>query len=44
MWQRRQAELLEQEIDNVLHPLADVPGLYELAKEPLTKDRRGLEW
>jgi geranylgeranyl pyrophosphate synthase len=42
MWQKRQAELLKDEIEAVLAPLSDVVGLGELAKEPLTKARRGL--
>jgi len=42
MWQERQAELLRGEIEALLAPLSDVVGLYDLAKEPLTKARRGL--
>lgn len=42
MWQKRQAELLREEIEAVLAPLSDAVGLCELVKEPLTKARRGL--
>jgi geranylgeranyl pyrophosphate synthase len=42
MWQKRQAELLKDEIGAVLAPLSDAGGLCELVKEPLTKARRGL--
>ena len=42
MWQERQAELLRDEIEAVLMPLADAVDLYDLVKEPLTQARRGL--
>jgi geranylgeranyl pyrophosphate synthase len=42
MWQRRQVELLDREIKTFLRPLANIPGLYDLVKEPLGKARRGL--
>lgn len=42
MWQKRQAELLREEIEAVLAPLSDSGDLHNLVKEPLTKARRGL--
>jgi geranylgeranyl pyrophosphate synthase len=42
MWQKRQAELLKDEIGAILAPLSGAGGLYELVREPLTKARRGL--
>jgi len=42
MWQERQAELLREEIEVLLKPLSEIRGLYDLAKEPLAKPRRGL--
>jgi geranylgeranyl pyrophosphate synthase len=42
MWQNRQLELLRAEIVALLTPLSSDMKLYALAKEPLTKARRGL--
>lgn len=39
MWKERQAKLLRDEIELLLRPLAGVPGLYDLVKQPLTKGR-----
>jgi len=42
MWQERQAELLQEEIQAVLSALSEAGDLYALVKEPLTKGRRAL--
>jgi geranylgeranyl pyrophosphate synthase len=42
MWQKRQTELLREEIEQLLVPLSDVEGLCDLTKEALTQGRRGL--
>jgi geranylgeranyl pyrophosphate synthase len=42
MWQKRQAELLREEIEELLVPLPDADGLCDLIKEALTQGRRGL--
>ena len=42
MWQEIPSELLRNEIEEVLKPLAEVPDLYNLAREPLEKTRRAL--
>jgi geranylgeranyl pyrophosphate synthase len=42
MWQKRQAELLREEIEELLVPLSDADGLCDLIKEALTQGRRGL--
>lgn len=42
MWQERQAELLREEIEAILVPLLDIPSLYDLVKESLTKTRQEL--
>lgn len=40
--QDRQAELLRDELESVLALIPDAAGLYDLAKEPLTREGRGL--
>jgi geranylgeranyl pyrophosphate synthase len=42
MWQKRQAELLREEIEELLVPLSDADGLPDLIKEALTQSKRGL--
>lgn len=42
MWQERQAKKLREEIAALLAPLSDTSRLYNLVKESLTKDGRGL--
>jgi geranylgeranyl pyrophosphate synthase len=42
MWQKRQAELLREEIEELLAPLSDVASLCNLTKEALTQGSRGL--
>jgi geranylgeranyl pyrophosphate synthase len=42
MWQERQAALLRDEIEALLSLLPDMGSFYDLVKEPLTQDRRGL--
>ncbi len=42
MWQERQAELLREEIEEILALLHDVAGLYALVEEPLIKDMQGI--
>ena len=42
MWQKRQAELLREELEMALAPLVKFDDLYQLVKEPLTVYRRGL--
>jgi geranylgeranyl diphosphate synthase, type I len=42
MWQKRQAELLEEEIEAVLSPLFNYAELYSIVREVLTKPGRGL--
>jgi geranylgeranyl pyrophosphate synthase len=42
MWQQRQTELLKREIDEILSPLCNNTGLFEILKEPLAKAARGL--
>lgn len=42
MWQERQFELLRDEIEAFLAPLSDTASFYDLIREPLTQDRRGL--
>jgi hypothetical protein len=42
MWQKTQADLLREEINEVLSSLVDTPDLHELIKEPLAEARRGL--
>ncbi|MGD9118913.1 MAG: polyprenyl synthetase family protein, partial [Dehalococcoidia bacterium] len=42
MWQKRQTELLREEIEQLLVTLSDVKGLRDLTKEALTQGRRGL--
>jgi geranylgeranyl pyrophosphate synthase len=41
--QKEMAGLLSNEIDNLLTTLTGAVGLYDLAREPLTKTRRGLD-
>jgi geranylgeranyl pyrophosphate synthase len=43
MWQERQAELLREEIEELLVPLSDANGLCDLIREALTQGRRGLD-
>jgi geranylgeranyl pyrophosphate synthase len=42
MWQKRQAELLREEIEELLIPLSSADGLRDLIKEALTQSKRGL--
>ncbi len=42
MWQETQVEKLRYEIEELLAPLSDVAGLYDLARDALTQARRGL--
>ncbi|MGD9116878.1 MAG: polyprenyl synthetase family protein [Dehalococcoidia bacterium] len=42
MWQKRQTELLREEIEQLLVTLSDVEGLRDLTREALTQGRRGL--
>jgi geranylgeranyl diphosphate synthase type I len=42
MWQKRQAEKLRREIEELLVPLSDANGLHNLIREALTQGRRGL--
>jgi geranylgeranyl pyrophosphate synthase len=42
MWQERPSELLRNEIEEVLKPLAEVPDLCNLVSEPLKRTRRAL--
>lgn len=42
MWQKRQAEKLRGEIEELLVPLSDANGLCDLIREALTQGRRGL--
>jgi geranylgeranyl pyrophosphate synthase len=42
MWQKRQAEKLRLEIEELLAPLSDANDLCDLIKEALTQGRRGL--
>jgi geranylgeranyl pyrophosphate synthase len=42
MWQKRQAEKLRLEIEELLAPLSDASDLCDLTREALTQGRRGL--
>jgi geranylgeranyl pyrophosphate synthase len=42
MWQKRQSELLKEEIEKLLVLLSDADGLSDLIKQALTQGRRGL--
>ena len=42
MWQERHTQLVGDEIEIVLSPLAEEVKLYDLTKESLTRGRRGL--